>query len=111
MEGVQLEAHGRIPETELVGAGMKTKQSLQGVRSRYSDCLAQHGWTPLQMEVGGHSFRLVAERQGARVELRAVQGTGPVHLFLLYQPAVERRITSYNVCYTKLLRSTASVPR
>lgn len=86
MEDFELSQHGRIPETRLIGAGMRTKLGLRLVRNRFSDELLAQGWTVDKVEIGKQSFRLMAKNKGAEVEIRAVQGTGPTQVFLLYLP-------------------------
>lgn len=89
MDGVQLNDHGRIPNTSLIGAEMTTKLDLIVVRSRFGDVLNSEGWHTDRMEIGKQSFRLMATHGGEAVEIRAVQGTGPTQIFLLYTPATE----------------------
>ncbi|MEA2068632.1 MAG: hypothetical protein U9P12_05475 [Verrucomicrobiota bacterium] len=93
MEDFELHQHGRIPETALVGAGIKTALDLRIVRTRFSDALASKGWKTDQMEVGKQSFRLIASLKGEEVEIRAVQGGGATQVFILYQPRPEPATT------------------
>lgn len=88
MEGVQLNDHGYIPSTSLIGADMTTALDLRTVRSRFGDILAKEGWHTDKMEIARQSFRLMASRERDTVEIRAVQGTGPTQIFLLYTPAL-----------------------
>jgi hypothetical protein len=89
MEDFELSQHGRIPESVLVGAGMKTKLGLRTVRNRFSDALASNGWKTGKVEIGKQSFRLLASLRDEEIEIRAVQGTGATQVFLLYKPHVE----------------------
>lgn len=86
MEEYELNQHGRIPESRLIGAGMRTKRALATVRKDYSDALISKGWKISATEIERQSFRLMAEHAEAEIEIRAVQGIGPTELFLLYQP-------------------------
>ena len=89
MEDFELHQHGRIPETQLVGAGMQTLFSLAEVRRKYGDLLAANGWKTDKLEMGGQSFLLKASDGGGdTLEIRAVQGAGPTHVFLLYHSVV-----------------------
>lgn len=89
MEGFELDQHGRIPESRLVGAGMKSKLPLGTVLRRFNDVLASKGWSVTQAEMGHQSFRLMAAQKGETLEIRAVQGSGATQVFVLYQPAVQ----------------------
>lgn len=86
MADFELHQHGRIPETSLVGGGMKTDLSLAVVRGRFNDVLTANGWTSDTMEIGRQSFRILASKGEEQVEIRAVQGRGPTQVFLLYTP-------------------------
>lgn len=92
MEDFELEQHGRIPETRLVGAGMKSSIGLLEVRRRFGDRLAAEGWATDKVEMGSGFFRLMASKQGEQVEIRAVQGSGDVQVFVLYEPAPESAV-------------------
>lgn len=86
MEEYELNQHGRIPETELIGAGLRTKLSLATVRKEYSDALDAEGWSTTSMEIDRQAFRLIARLNDQDVEIRAVQGTGVTEVFILYHP-------------------------
>lgn len=86
MEGFELNQHGRIPETELVGAGLKTGLSLSITRRRFMDQLDSNGWNTTKMEIEAQSFRLIAGRKLETIEIRGVQGSGPTEIFMLYRP-------------------------
>lgn len=86
MEEYELNQHGRIPETELIGAGLRTKLSLATVRKEYSDALDAEGWSTTSMEIDRQAFRLIARLNDQDVEIRAVQGTGATEVFILYHP-------------------------
>ncbi|MDF7797845.1 hypothetical protein P4C99_00105 [Pontiellaceae bacterium B1224] len=86
MEGFELNQHGRVPETELIGAGLKTYLSLSDTRRRFMDQLDANGWETTKMEIEAHSFRLIAEKKLDVIEIRAVQGSGPTEIFMLYSP-------------------------
>lgn len=87
LEDFELEAHGRIPQTSLVGAGLKTQMGLKTVFRRYSNILALRGWQIDTTEKASQSFRLMASKKAETLEIRAVQGTGPTQVFILYKPA------------------------
>lgn len=86
MADFELHQHGRIPETSLVGGGLKTALSLSVVRQRFNDVLADNGWTSEKMEIGRQSFRIMAAKGMEQVEIRAVQGSGAAQVFILYTP-------------------------
>ncbi len=86
MSEYELMQHGRIPDSRLVGAGLRTRLSLSVVRREFADILAEKGWNTVKMDVGPQSFRLVVERYSEEVEIRAVQGLGPTEIFILYYP-------------------------
>ena len=86
MEDVELLQHGRIPQTTFIGANMKANMGLVSVRSSFNNLLDTHGWTIGKTEIESRSFRLMASLKQETVEIRAVQGTGPTQIFLLYQP-------------------------
>jgi len=88
MEGFELNQHGRIPQTSLIGGGMRAKLGLRTVRNRFGDALDAHGWTVDKMEIGKQSFRLTASFKEEEVEIRGVQGRGATQVFILYQPEV-----------------------
>lgn len=85
MEDYQLFQHGWIPQTNLVGAGIRTQQDLVIVRRQFGEVLASNGWKTERMEIGKQSFRLMASLKGETVEIRAVQGTGPTQVFILFR--------------------------
>ncbi len=87
LEDFELEAHGRIPKTIRVGAGLKTQMGLKTVLRRYRNILMLRGWRIDQTEQASQSFRLVASKKAETLEVRAVQGTGPTQVFILYKPA------------------------
>lgn len=89
MEDFELNQHGGIRESSLVGGGLKTALGLKAVRRRFNDALVSHGWTIDTIEIGKSSFRLKASLKGEFLEIRAVQGSGPTQVFLLYQPLPE----------------------
>lgn len=86
MEGFELQRHGRLPGTSLVGAGMKTREGLASVRRNLNDLLSAYGWDVEKMEIESKSFRLMASFKKETVEIRAVQGSGPTQIHLLYGP-------------------------
>ncbi|QBG46323.1 hypothetical protein EGM51_02495 [Verrucomicrobia bacterium S94] len=86
MEEYELNQHGRIPETNLIGAGLRANLSLTTVRKAYSDVLDSKGWNVSGMEIGKQFFRLMARLKDQEVEIRAVQGQGPTEVFILYNP-------------------------
>lgn len=86
MPDFELDQHGRIPGSSVVGAGLQTRLGLQATLQLFSDMLATNGWAITSEEVAGHSFRLLGDMKGDALEIRAVQGTGPTQVFILYQP-------------------------
>ena len=89
MEDFELNQHGKIPETTLVGAGMKSELSLAAVRRRFNDVLDERGWTIEKVEIEKQSFRVLASLKGDHVEIRATRGAGPTQVFMLYQHSPE----------------------
>ena len=90
IEGFKLNDQGHIPGTGLIGADMTVAQELGAVRNLVSDQLSLHTWTTDKMEIGRQYFRVLASHAGEEIEIRAVQGTGPTQVFLLYRPAASR---------------------
>ena len=88
MEDLELDVHGRIPHSTLVGGGLKTKLGLKEVLQCYAAVLETQGWQAEPAEVTNSSFRLMASKPDETLEIRAVQGTGPTQIFILYQPTV-----------------------
>lgn len=86
LEGLELNQHGRIPETPWVGAGLKTEVALKTVMRQYNIVLASKGWQVTKAEMAKQSFRLLATNKADRLEIRAVQGSGPTQVFILYKP-------------------------
>ena len=87
--GLELDQHGRIPQSSLIGVGLKTKMELNTVLHRYNKVLAIEGWQITKAEMAKKSFRLLAAMKGETLEIRAVQGSGPTQVFILYQPGAE----------------------
>jgi hypothetical protein len=87
MEDFELDAHGWIPETPLVGGGLKRELGLKTVLRQYNQVLATHGWRVAKAEIAKQSFRLMAAKKTETLEIRAVQGTGSPQIFILYKPA------------------------
>lgn len=90
IDGFKLNNQGHISGTGLIGADMTVTQELGVVRSLVSEQLSLHTWTTDKMEIGRQYFRVLASHAGEEIEIRAVQGTGPTQLFLLYRPAAPR---------------------
>lgn len=86
LEGLELDQHGRIPETAWIGAGLKTREDLKTIMRQYNRVLASKGWQVTKAEIAEQSFRLLATSKGDRLEIRAVQGSGPTQVFILYKP-------------------------
>ena len=86
IEDLELDTHGRIPESPLVGAGLKTKLGFKTVLDRYHAILESKGWQIAPAEVTNQAFRLLASRLGETLEIRAVQGTDLTQVFILYRP-------------------------
>jgi hypothetical protein len=91
MVDFEIDQHGRIPENTLVGAEMMTELDLAGTLQRFTEVLDAREWEIAHQEMTPQSFRLIALLEGARVEIRAVQGTGTTKVFLLYLPSVDFR--------------------
>ncbi len=96
MADFEIGRHGRIPNSALVGADLKTKLDLAAARQRFDNLLRSKGWKIVQTESAEHSFRLQASRRGETLEIRAVQGSGPVQVFLLYKPGGKRVVGALN---------------
>ncbi len=90
MDGFELNDHGRIPGAGLIGADMTVAQDLGTVRSLIGNQLTIHKWEIDKMEIGRQYFRVLASHAGEEIEIRAVQGTGPTQVFLLYHPSASR---------------------
>ena len=86
MEDFEINEHGVIPNTTLIAANIKTKLDLATAHQRFDQLLHSKGWKIIQTESAAHFFRLQASRRGDALEIRAVQGSGPVQVFLLYRP-------------------------
>lgn len=85
LEESRLNDHGRIPRTNLIGAGMSSPLDLNEVRINYGDVLHYYKWETERLEMGQQYFRIMASREGEAVEIRGVQGSaGPTQIFLLY---------------------------
>lgn len=87
MADFELDQHGRIPGSTVIGVDLKTKLDLETTLQRFNDILAAHGWNIAKEEVAGNSFRLLAAMKGESLEIRAVQGSGPTQIFILYSPS------------------------
>lgn len=85
MPDFELNQHGRIPGSSVVGAGLQTQLGLQATLQRFLDVLSTNGWTIASEAVADHSFRLQGSLKGDTLEIRAVQGSGPTQVFVLYQ--------------------------
>ncbi len=86
IEGIELDQHGRIPNSTLIGVDMKSALDLKTVLRRFNQVLVSRGWTIRKAEVETQSFRLMASLGHETLEIRAVQGAGPTQVFILYQP-------------------------
>ena len=87
MEGFELDRHGRIPGSSLVGVGLKTKFPLAQVRRDVSQIMKAHDWITERTDIGGSSFRVMASLKLEKLEVRAVQGSGETQVFIVYTPA------------------------
>ena len=92
MADFELDQHGRIPGSTVVGADLKTELDLKPTLQRFSSVLASNGWTIAKEEVAEQSFRMMAAMKGDTLEIRAVQGSGPTQVFILYQPRSGTRL-------------------
>lgn len=90
MDGFKLNDQGHIPGTGLIGGDMTVSQDLGAVRNLINEQLAIHEWTTDKMEIGRKYFRVLASHAGDEIEIRAVQGTGPTQVFVLYHPVPSR---------------------
>ncbi len=86
MADFELDQHGRIPGSTVVGGDLKTELDLKTTLRRFNDLLASNGWSITKQEVAEDFFRLLATMKGDTLEIRAVQGSGPTQVFILYQP-------------------------
>jgi len=89
MADFEVDQHGKIPNTLWVGADLKTRLSLNTTRRRYVEVLGRQGWKTTLLESRKQSFRLMATLDADVLEIRAVQGSGPTQVFILYQPNPE----------------------
>jgi len=87
MDGFKLNDQGYISGTGLIGGDMTGAQDLRTVRNLVDEQLRAHGWTTDKMEIGRQYFRVLASHAGEAIEIRAVQGTGPTQVFVLYRSA------------------------
>jgi hypothetical protein len=94
MDGFELDQHGRIPQSELIGVDLKTSQDLKTVLRRFNHLLVSSGWTISKAEVAAQSFRLLAAMQDETLEVRGVQGSGPTQVFILYRPAAGDKVNN-----------------
>ena len=86
MPDFELYQHGQLPGSELIGIELATRLDLPATRQRFTDMLTSREWTVTHEEGGKQSFRQLARRGGESVEIRAVRGTGPTQVFVLYRP-------------------------
>ena len=89
MEDFELNQHGEIPGSSLVGGGLKTELGLKLVRSRFSTALAENNWVIDNVDIGKSSFRIKGSLDNEYIEIRAVQGSGATQVFILYQPMLK----------------------
>jgi hypothetical protein len=89
MEDFEIDQHGRIPETTLIGIDLKTDLAVKVVLKRFNNVLVNNGWKITKAEIAQQSFRLLADMEDETLEVRAVQGSGPTQVFVLYQPSLE----------------------
>jgi hypothetical protein len=89
MEDFEIDQHGRIPETTLVGIDLKTDLAVKVVLRQFNNVLANNGWIISKAEIAKQSFRLLADMKDETLEVRAVQGSGPTQVFVLYQSSSE----------------------
>lgn len=87
MPDFELDQHGQIPGSSVVGVDLTTKLDLKTTQRQFNDMLAFHGWSIAREEVTESSFRLLAIMKGDSLEIRAVQGSGPTQIFVLYRPS------------------------
>lgn len=92
MEDFELDQHGRIPGTTLIGVDLKTNLGLKTALRRFNNLLASKGWKITKAEMAKQSFRLKAVMADETLEIRAVQGAGPTQVFILYQPSSESAV-------------------
>ena len=90
MDNFSLNDHGIIPDAGLIGADMTVEVDLATVRNLLSKQLSLHEWNTDKMEIGRQYFLVLASHAGEEIEIRAVQGTGPTQVFLLYRPAASQ---------------------
>ena len=91
LPNIELNAHGYISGTPLIGAGLTTDLALKVVWRQYKDLLFSKGWKIEKMEVTNQSFWFMVTQGDEVLEIRGVQGTGPTQLFILYRPLMEER--------------------
>ena len=86
VEGTQIGRHGPIRGTPLVAAELKSWLDLPSIQWRFGEELRSKGWKTRIAEQSPHAFRMEATKGDAFVEIRAVRGTGPARLLLLFRP-------------------------
>ncbi len=86
MEDFELNQHGNIPASDLVGAGLRTELDLKVAMRRFNDALDANGWMTEKTEFGKNAFRTLASTADEYIEIRAVQGNDVTEIFVLYRP-------------------------
>jgi hypothetical protein len=84
--------HGRLPKNLIVAANIKTKRSIKPLLHEYNSVFSKNNWTIIKMEMGKKSFRFLAEKKEEKMEIRAVQGTTHVQIFILYTASLEKML-------------------
>ena len=87
MNSVEINRHGRISSTDLVGAGLLFRENIDAAKNRLLDRLHKKGWEVIQRDESSLWFRFILIHQGDWLELRGVQGAESTPVFLLYRPA------------------------
>lgn len=86
LDGFKLVEHGIISQTSLIAVDMQTWFPLEVAHERLNDVMTANGWSILQVEEKRQSFRLTASMDAEFLEIRAVRGTGPTRIFVMYRP-------------------------
>lgn len=86
LSGFELKEQGVIAQTPLIGMDMQTGFPLDIARQRLGDVMTANGWSLEPAETGRQSFRLKASNGAETMEIRAVRGTGPTRIFVMYRP-------------------------
>ena len=86
MDDFEFEQQSRISGTTLIGVDMSSGLDIKTVMKNLNRVLVTMGWSMTKVEVESQSFLMESVHLGEHLEIRAVQGTGPTQIFILYNP-------------------------